>query len=95
MTIIKHKTIHLIFLIIFLTVILPVFVAAQDNDVKTGPSEPSQTEIVLPEMYLEIEDLSIEEINAVIPDDDAVLLSSIEFPLPEPKTLKSLLKCLP
>ncbi|MDC7225244.1 MAG: hypothetical protein PQJ61_00610 [Spirochaetales bacterium] len=56
---------------------------AAEGDI-TGPDEPAETEIILPRMYLEIEDLTIEEIDAVIPDDAAVMLSSIELPLPEP-----------
>ena len=54
---------------------------------ETGPSEPESTEIVLPMMYLEIEDLTVEDINAVIPDDDTVYLAAIEMPLPEPEDI--------
>ena len=54
------------------------------TDPVSGPAEPAETEIILPEMYLEIEDLTIEEIDAVIPDEDQVMLSSIELQLPQP-----------
>lgn len=64
------------------------FVNAEDLAPKSGPDEPAETEIILPEMYLEIEDLSVEEINAVIPDNDSVLLSSLELPLPEPDQIE-------
>ena len=84
MTSLQNKRIYTAacFLMIFLLPVTQMFSA--DNGPSSGPGEPSETEIILPEMYLEIEDLSIEEINAVIPDDDAVLLSSLELPLPEP-----------
>ena len=62
--------------------IQPVFSA--DGAAPSGPAEPAETEIILPQMYLEIEDLTIEEIDAVIPDDTEVMLSSLELPLPEP-----------
>jgi hypothetical protein len=58
--------------------------AAQNTAPVSGPDEPAETEIILPEMYLEIEDLSIEEINAVIPDNDSVFLSALELKLPDP-----------
>ncbi|MBI9109041.1 MAG: hypothetical protein JEZ04_20020 [Spirochaetales bacterium] len=54
----------------------------------TGPAEPENTEIILPPMYLEIEDLSVEDINAVIPDEDSIYLSAVEMPLPEPGDMK-------
>ncbi len=57
-------------------------------DLRSGPVEPTETEIILPEMYLEIEDLTIEEINAVIPDEDEVMLSSIELQLPQPDEIE-------
>ena len=49
----------------------PVF-SADERMPLSGPEEPEQTEIILPRMYLEIEDLTIEEIDAVVPDDTAV-----------------------
>ena len=63
-------------------------VSAQEAAPASGPAEPAETEIILPEMYLEIEDLSIEEINAVIPDNDTVFLSALELPLPEPDQIE-------
>ena len=62
----------------FLMMLLPAFsIFAQDSGGQgaedlTGPEKPVQTEIILPKMYLEVEDLTIEEINAVIPDDSDV-----------------------
>ena len=45
--------------------------------------EPSEPSIVLPAVVLEIEDLSIESITAVLPEDEEILPPEIEFPLPE------------
>ncbi len=45
--------------------------------------EPSEPDIVLPSVVLEIEDLSIESITAALPEDEELLPPEIEFPLPE------------
>jgi hypothetical protein len=45
--------------------------------------EPSEPGIVLPSVLLEIEDLSIENITAGLPEDKELLPPEIEFPLPE------------
>lgn len=73
-------------IIILMFSVFPV--TAEDTKPISGPDEPAETEIILPEMYLEIEDLSIEEIYAVIPDNDSVFLSSLELPLPEPDEIE-------
>lgn len=83
----NYSTIGLIrtaVLLLFLFVSIGLFAQDSGSEVVTGPAEPDETEIILPEMYLEIEDLSVEEIDAVIPDNDEIVLSSIEFKLPEP-----------
>jgi len=78
----KELTIALLLLLLFPTFI---YAAEQDADTPvTGPSEPESTEIILPPMYLEIEDLSVDDINAVIPDEDSIYLSAVDMPLPEP-----------
>jgi hypothetical protein len=80
----QNKLLTVFFLLIFL---ISVNTFAEENEAdapSTGPSEPESTEIILPPMYLEIEDLSVEDINAVIPDEDSVYLSAVDMPLPEP-----------
>ncbi len=83
--------INILIIPVLLAVAVPSFsedsVSRKGSGIQSGPEEPSGTDIILPEMYLEIEDLSIEEINAVIPDNDDILLSSIEFKLPEPEDI--------
>ena len=76
--------------VILILILLSAPLYGQDlsDDVATGPEEPTETEIILPEMYLEIEDLTIEEIDAVIPDDDTVFLSKISLMLPQPDEIE-------
>ncbi|MDC7125239.1 MAG: hypothetical protein PQJ46_06720 [Spirochaetales bacterium] len=84
-----NKLVFKIFTFSFLFLIFSaVFLLAEGSEVESGPAEPDSTDIILPEMYLEIEDLTIEEIDAVIPDDDSVMFLSIETTLPEPEQIK-------
>ncbi len=46
-------------------------------------AEPEEPGIVLPPTLLEVEDLQVEEISAVIPEEDVQLLPEIEIPLPQ------------
>lgn len=75
---------QLIILLICLLVSMNIYAQEAQDEPATGPSEPENTEIILPPMYLEIEDLSVEDINAVIPDEDSVYLSAVDMDLPEP-----------
>lgn len=70
--------------IFLLLIIFSTTVFAEEMESQSGPAEPNDTDIILPEMYLEVEDLSIEEIDAAIPDDDSVVFMAIEIPLPKP-----------
>lgn len=80
---IKRTTLTAALLLFSITVF-----AVDEQAPVSGPSEPADTEIILPRMYLEIEDLTIEEIDAVIPDDTAVMLSTLELKLPEPEEIE-------
>ena len=51
-------------------------VAAQD-------AEPEEPGIVLPPTLLEVADLQVEEISAIVPDDDVQLLPELIIPLPK------------
>ncbi len=46
-------------------------------------AEPEDPGIVLPPTLLEVEDLQVEEIDAIIPDEDIQLLPEIDIPLPQ------------
>ena len=46
-------------------------------------AEPEEPGIVLPPTLLEVEDLQVEEISAVIPEEEIQLLPEIEIPLPQ------------
>ncbi len=50
--------------------------AAQD-------AEPEEPGIILPPTLLEVEDLQVEEISAVIPEEEVQLLPEIDIPLPQ------------
>lgn len=52
---------------------------AQDS----GPAEPVDTEIVIPDFVLEVEDLTVDEVEAVLPQGDDLALGAIELPLPD------------
>jgi hypothetical protein len=45
--------------------------------------EPGEPEIVLPLVLLELEDLSVESVTAVIPEEEESLPSELKFPLPD------------
>jgi len=49
--------------------------------------EPSEPDIVLPSVILEIEDLSVESVVAKLPEEEEILPPDNEFPLPEPEDL--------
>jgi len=66
-------TVLLVFLIVLTTV-----VGAQDS----GPVEPSQTEIIIPEFVLRVEELGVEEVEAVLPSEAELALGLIALPLP-------------
>ena len=55
---------------------LSVTLTAQD-------AEPDEPGIVLPPTLLEVEDLQVEEISAIIPEEDIQLLPEISIPLPQ------------
>jgi hypothetical protein len=65
------------FLILMSALLLvSAFVAAQD-------AEPEEPGIVLPPTLLEVADLQVEEISAIVPDDDVQLLPELIIPLPK------------
>jgi hypothetical protein len=61
-----------------LLVVLSSFAIAQD----AGPAEPDQTEIIIPEFILRVEELGVEEVEAVLPNEAELALGQISLPLP-------------
>jgi hypothetical protein len=51
-------------------------------------TEPEEPEIILPRVILEIEDLSVENISAGIPEGEYIIPGDFEVPLPEPEDLQ-------
>jgi len=63
---------------VLLMIVLTSTVIAQDS----GPAEPSQTEIIIPEFVLRVEELGVEEVEAVLPNQAELALGQIALPLP-------------
>ena len=55
---------------------------------EAGPGVPEETEFKLPETLLEVEELSVEEIRAELPESDDVPIRPIDVPLPEEGDLR-------
>jgi hypothetical protein len=51
-------------------------------------TEPEEPDIVLPEVILRIEDFSVEEVEAVLPEDEDLLPKERQVPLPEAEELE-------
>ena len=51
-------------------------------------TEPEEPDIVLPEVILRIEDFSVEEVEAVLPEDEDLLPGERQVPLPEAEELE-------
>lgn len=64
--------------VVALLIVLTSPVVAQDS----GPAEPSQTEIIIPEFVLRVEELGVEEVEAVLPNEAELALGQISLPLP-------------
>ena len=58
------------------------FIAATAFAQVSGPAEPDETEIVLPEFLLQVEELGVEELEAVLPGSGELALGAISHPLP-------------
>jgi len=49
---------------------------------QAGPTEPDETEIIIPEFILHVEELGVEEVEAVLPSEGELALGQISLPLP-------------
>jgi len=56
---------------------------AQDS----GPSEPTDTEILIPELLLEVEELTVEQVDALLPAEGDLALGEIQLPQPRAEDL--------
>ncbi|MEE8440156.1 MAG: hypothetical protein V3S41_00420, partial [Spirochaetia bacterium] len=65
-------------IVVVLLTALTSLSVAQDS----GPAEPSQTEIIIPEFVLRVEELGVEEVEAVLPSEGELALGMIALPLP-------------
>lgn len=49
---------------------------------RSGPSAPEDTEIVVPDLVLEVEELEVKQVTAVLPDAGELALGQVSIPLP-------------
>lgn len=57
-------------------------VAAGSAAAQSGPTAPEETDIVVPDLVLEVEELTLEEVSAVLPDAGELALGQVSIPLP-------------
>ena len=61
-----------------LLILVMTAIGAQES----GPAQPDQTEIMIPELVLQVEELAVEEVRAVLPNENELALGQISLPLP-------------
>jgi len=49
---------------------------------ESGPAAPEETEIIVPELVLQVEELELQEVSAVLPEEGELALGRISIPLP-------------
>ena len=62
--------------------------AQEDTRARPGVSAPAETDITLPEAFLEVEELLIETIDAALPQPPDLLLATVSVPLPTEEELR-------
>jgi hypothetical protein len=63
---------------IMMVFVLTAWLPAQES----GPSEPTDTEILIPDLLLRVEELTVEEVDSVLPGEGDLALGQISIPLP-------------
>jgi hypothetical protein len=62
--------------------LMMVLFAATTFAQESGPAEPDETEIVIPDLVLVVPELGVEEVTAVLPGESELALGQISLPLP-------------
>ncbi len=57
-------------------------VAIGSHAQESGPAAPEETEIIVPELVLQVEELQLQEVSAVLPEEGELALGRISIPLP-------------
>ncbi|MFP4383101.1 MAG: hypothetical protein ACLFSE_03590 [Spirochaetia bacterium] len=70
-------------IIIYILMFSAALTAAAQEGTPDLPGSPEEPSIVLPEMFLEIEDLSAEKLDAVLPPGEELEVPDTAIPLPE------------
>ena len=52
-----------------------------------GPTEPTETDILIPELLLEVEELTVEQVDALLPAEGDLALGEISLPEPRAEDL--------
>ncbi|TFH04114.1 MAG: hypothetical protein E4H09_04110, partial [Spirochaetales bacterium] len=66
-----------------IAVLAAMFLVAQLVTAQTaGPSEPTDTDIMIPDLLLKVEELTVDDVQAVLPPEGALALGQISIPLP-------------
>ena len=61
--------------------------AATSGFAQAGPAAPEQTDIVVPELILRVEELQVQRITAPLPNEGELALGRVAIPLPAPGEL--------
>ncbi|TVQ40649.1 MAG: hypothetical protein EA384_02425 [Spirochaetaceae bacterium] len=65
-----------------------VAVAQEDERARAGVTAPAETDITLPEAFLEVEELLIETVEATLPQPPDLVLATVSVPLPTEEELR-------
>ncbi len=64
------------------TIVLLILIAGGAWGQQSGPSAPQDTEIIVPELLLEIQELEVQQVSAVLPDEGELALGRMSILLP-------------
>lgn len=65
------------------TIILVFLAAAAAAIAQVGPSAPAETELIIPDLVLQVEELGLQEVTGVLPAAGELALGRITLPLPQ------------
>ncbi|MFW5688692.1 MAG: hypothetical protein ACOC1U_03890 [Spirochaetota bacterium] len=65
-----------------LLVILAATTAWSQSTASSGPASPEETDIIVPELVLEVEELEVQEVTAVLPEEGELAMGQVSIPLP-------------
>lgn len=74
-------------ILLLLMTVFAMGAVAQDADrtespASSGPAAPEDTEIVVPELILQVEEIELQQVSAVLPEEGELALGQVTIPLP-------------